>query len=183
MPQEQMLNSGEVETHIWRAQRKKSCARVNSRRIKSTSSVKLAIHMMPRSSTCERPRQSSDCRKACASLGEKPNLLSSRATWSCSRQGTRRSKRRPCLSISRNSCVHAVNQRNERNNIFHLVLLQMTYEVPLDVFRHKLLFVKEFLYPTLSENALSRIVGFAQGFDGMKLRNCHERCPCRERPV
>ena len=79
--------------------------------------------------------------------------------------------------------VHAVNQRNERNNIFHLVLLQMTYEVPLDVFRHNLLFVKEFLYPTLSENALSSIVGFAQGFDGMKLRNCHERCPCRERPV
>ena len=24
--------------------------------------------------------------------------------------------------------VHAVNQRNERNNIFYLVLLQMTYE-------------------------------------------------------
>ena len=55
MPQEQMLNSGEVEKYIWRAQRKKSCARVNSRRIKLTSSVKLAIHMMPRSSTCERP--------------------------------------------------------------------------------------------------------------------------------
>ena len=59
----------------------------------------------------------------------------------------------------------------------------MTYEVPLDVFRHKLLFVKEFLYPALSENSLPRIVGFAQGFDGMKLRNGYECCPSRERTV
>ena len=74
-----------------------------------------------------------------------------------------------------------MDECNERSNVFHLVLLKMSDEVPLYILWHNLLLFHKFLYPTLSKYALSCIIGFAQRFDGMKLRNGDELRICRER--
>ena len=73
-----------------------------------------------------------------------------------------------------------MDECNEWSNVFYLVLLKMSDEVPLNVLWHNLLFLREFLYPALSKYALSCIIGFEQRFDGMKLRNGDELRICRE---
>ena len=73
--------------------------------------------------------------------------------------------------------VHRVDERNKWGDVFHLVALEVAYEVPLNVGEVGQLFalLHEFLHAALAKHALPSGVCFADGSRWMVFGNGHQR--------
>ena len=82
-----------------------------------------------------------------------------------------------CLTVNLPQELHGVNSldhRYIRSDVLHFVRLQMTDEMPLDILRQRLVLQTQFLFVTLTENALSLLVGGLNILIGVILGNCHK---------
>ena len=82
-----------------------------------------------------------------------------------------------CLTVNLPHELHRVNSLNHRHircNVFYLIRLQMTDEMPLDILGQRLVLLTQFLLVTLTEDALSLLIGGLYIFVGVILGNCHK---------
>jgi len=70
--------------------------------------------------------------------------------------------------------VYRLNHRDIRCDILHLISLQMTDEMPLDVLRQRSHLLGEFLFVTLAEDTLSFSISLLDILVGMKLADGNE---------
>ena len=77
--------------------------------------------------------------------------------------------------------VHRLDHRDIGGDILHLVGLQMTDEMPLDIAGQRLHLAGQFLLVALAKDALALLVGRSNIFLGVELTDSHELHPLRER--
>ena len=70
--------------------------------------------------------------------------------------------------------VDAVDEGDVGSDVLHLVGLQVSDEVPPDIFGQGFVFEAHFLHLALAEDALACPVGLQDGFIGMKLADGHQ---------
>ena len=68
-----------------------------------------------------------------------------------------------------------MNQRYEWGDVLHLIGLQMTYHMPLDIVRQSLILGFQLLRTTLAKDPLSCIVCLTNGLCGVGLRYGYKR--------
>ena len=76
--------------------------------------------------------------------------------------------------------IHRLNHGDIRSNILHLVSLQMTDEMPLDIFRQGSHLLGKFLLMALAKDALPLGVRRLNKLVGMKLADGYKANPCRQ---
>ena len=70
--------------------------------------------------------------------------------------------------------VNSLNHRHIRGDIFHLVGLQMSDEVPFDITGQRSMLLAQFLFVALTKDALTLLVGCLDIFVGVILRDSHK---------
>ena len=68
--------------------------------------------------------------------------------------------------------VDGMNQGDERSDIFYLIGLEMTYEMPMNIFRKFLMLVAHFKSLVLAEHTLTSVVSFLQIRNWLCFRYC-----------
>ena len=67
-----------------------------------------------------------------------------------------------------------MDEADEGSDVLHLVRLEVSDEVPLDVFRQRLVLLYQLLYMALTEDALPTIVCLLYHLDWMVLAHGHQ---------
>ena len=76
--------------------------------------------------------------------------------------------------------IHRLNHGDIRSNVLHLVGLQMTDEMPLDILRQGSHLLGEFLLMALAKDALPLGISRLNKLVGMKLADGYKANPCRQ---
>ena len=142
-------NSGNSLQHCW----KKSFAVLKSRLMRCSSSVLVAMHMMPEMTTPWRLRNSPLRRYSIGLLFGNVELQEAAYLPAVAQ----------CLFVylvKQARAVHGMNQAYVGGDVLYLVCLQVPYEVPFYVVGQYGVFLLEFLDMAFAEYPLAGIVGF-----------------------